>query len=216
MASTLGVQMKFLLRLAVIGLGLAGIAEVAAADKCSYDESALLALDENAFDQDLANGGGGWRKIGDLPNCQLAAADLIAAYRTKHPSTKSILLSWHEGQMRAMGGQVDRAVPLLLSSKQDPATDVAGWNYYVDATVAFLGNDREKLIQSSERLSAVVYPLASGAPPLVNGYMEMPTQPGQPPMKFRWPPNIDIVEGLIACFGKPYTDAYIACRPPLL
>lgn len=45
-------------------------------DKCTYDNDAMLALDEQAFDQDVANGG--WRKIGNIPGCELAAAELIA------------------------------------------------------------------------------------------------------------------------------------------
>lgn len=27
-----------------------------------------------------------------------------------------------------------------------------------------------------------------------------------------WPPNLDALDGLIACFGKPYSVAYV-CRP---
>jgi hypothetical protein len=29
----------------------------------------------------------------------------------------------------------------------------------------------------------------------------------------RWPPNIDVVEGLVRCVGRPYAEAYGACRP---
>jgi hypothetical protein len=46
-------------------------------EKCIYDQEELLSLDEAAFDQDLPNGG--WRKIGNIPGCEAAAAELIAA-----------------------------------------------------------------------------------------------------------------------------------------
>lgn len=64
---------------------LAACAAIPPANRCSHDKEALLALDENAFDQDLSNGGGGWRKIGNVPGCELAAAELISAYRAKYP-----------------------------------------------------------------------------------------------------------------------------------
>jgi hypothetical protein len=114
--------------------------------------------------------------------------------------------------MRAIAGQIERAVPLLLDSKHDAATDLAGWNDYVDATVAFLRRDQEALLAARDRLAATPYP--SGMPPLVDGVMEVPSGPGQSPMRIRWPPNIDVVDGLVACFGQSYGEAYSAsCRP---
>jgi predicted Zn-dependent protease len=89
----------------------------------------MLSLDESSFDQDLSNGGGGWRKIGNVPGCELAAAKLISAYREKHPSSASIL-AWHEGQMLASAGQYSSAVPLLESSKKEPSRDKAGWHLF--------------------------------------------------------------------------------------
>ena len=85
--------------------------------QCGYDEAAMLALDENAFDQDLSNGGGGWRKIANIAGCEVAAADLIAAYKKKHGLDKPIL-NWHEGQMRASAGQTERAIALLSSARK--------------------------------------------------------------------------------------------------
>src|SRR3546814_17902844 len=28
------------------------------------------------------------------------------------------------------------------------------------------------------------------------------------PARFRWPPNIEVVDALVACFNKPYKEAY--------
>lgn len=179
---------------------------------CAYDEQEMLSMSEEAFDQDLSNGGGGWRKLARISGCEVAAADLIAAYRTRHTSSTTLL--WHEGQLRAFAGQTERAVPLLLDSKHDAATDLAGWNDYVDATVAFLRGDRERLLAARDRLAATPYPSVGGMPPLVDGVMEIATAPGQPPMRIRWPPNIDVVEGLVACFERSYAEAYSGhCRP---
>src|SRR5688500_4273766 len=75
----------------ILVAALAACSTVPAPDKCAYDKDALLALDEHAFDQDLANGGGGWRKIGNIPGCELAAAELISDYRAKHRTSNSIL-----------------------------------------------------------------------------------------------------------------------------
>lgn len=169
----------------------------------------MLALDENAFDQDLSNGGGGWRKIANTPGCEVAAADLIAEYRRKHALNTPIMV-WHEGQMRASGGQTVQAIELLSAArKSEPGQEA--WNAYVDATVAFLRRDKPALLAARDRLKRVPVPEVLG--PLKDGHVEVPMQNGQT-MKMRWPMNIDVVEGLVACFGKPYSEAYgMACRP---
>lgn len=186
-----------------------------ATDRCKYDEAAMLALDEKAFDQDLSGAGGGWRALANISGCELAAAELIAAYRARHPGSNSVL-AWHEGQMRASAGEYERAIPLLDSARRPAAEDFAGWNHYVDATLAFLRHDKPALLAARERLAAIPYPEKSGLPPLKDGMLELPVPPGQPPMKMRWPLNIDAVDGLVACFDKPYAEAYGAasCRPP--
>ena len=199
--------------LLMIGLCLLVLPEAFAqvsGDKRAYDEEAMLALDEAAFDQDLPDGG--WRKIGNIPGCEAAAAELIAAYRTRHPDSSSTV-AWHEGQMLASAGMNELAIPALEAARMDPALDPAEWNHYVDATIAFLAGDREALEQARDRLAAVPFDGTSGLPPLVDGFIELPTQPGQPPLRMRWPPNIEVVEGLLNCFGKSYNDAYgTACR----
>jgi hypothetical protein len=181
---------------------------------CSYDKEAMLLLDEKSFDQDFSNGGSGWRKVANTPGCELAAADLIAEYRVAHP-TSNFMLAWHEGQMRALAGDYKRAILLLTSAKTEPEQDIAGWNAYVDATVAFLEGNKAELLRARDRLLAVTFPSDTDMPPLKNGYIEFPSLEGGPAMKMRWPPNIDVVDGLIACFGKSYSEAYgsTSCRP---
>src|SRR5688500_14504305 len=62
-------------------------------ETCAFDKTAMLALDEQSFDQDVANGGGGWRRIASNQECELVAADLIAEYRQVH-KINSPLLFW--------------------------------------------------------------------------------------------------------------------------
>ena len=45
------------------------------------------------------------------------------------------------------------------------------------------------------------------------GRFEITLDDGQK-FKMRWPPNIDVVDGLIHCFDRSYDEAYgSACRP---
>jgi len=62
------------------------------------------------------------------------------------------------------------------------------------------------------QLALVPAPAGEGIPPVRDGYMEVDFADGQK-RRIRWPPNIDVVEGLLHCFDKPYGDAYAdACR----
>jgi len=113
-----------------------------------------------------------------------------------------------------VANQYDRAIPLLEGARKPADQDDAGWNLYVDATVAFLRHDKSKLMDARRQLAAVPFPENAGYPPLKDGVLELPTNPGQPGMRMRWPVNIDVVDGLIACFEKPYSEAYSSsCRP---
>lgn len=181
------------------------------AEACAYDRGAMLTLDEASFDQDMA---GGWRAVAARPGCDLAAAELIATWRQLHPQAGGVV-AWHEGQLRASAGQREEAIPPLLAARKPVDQDAAGWNHYVDATVGFLRGDRAALLAARERLQAVPYVPAEGLPPVKDGIIEVTFGNGQT-MRMRWPPNIDVVDGLIACFDKPYDEAYGAgCRPPL-
>lgn len=177
---------------------------------CDHDRLGLLALDEDRFDQDFD---GGWRALANRPGCKLAAADLLRDYRQAHNNEAGILY-WHEAQLRVMAGQSEAAIELMEKSRKPADQDKAGWNAYVDASIAFLRKDRPALEQARQDLAAVPFPSDKGLPPLKNGVIEMPMKGGKT-MKMRWPPNIDVVDGLVQCFDKPYEEAYgSACRPP--
>ena len=148
--------------------------------KCQYDRPRLLALEYQAFDQ---TPGQGWREHTEGDKCSFEAADLIRDYRTTknfpHP-----MLYWHEGQLRALGGATNDAIPLMELSRP-MANGIKGWNEYVDATIAFLRKDREAYVKARAALAAV--PQA---------------------------PYLSVVDRLGQCFDKPYAQAYRACEQP--
>jgi hypothetical protein len=144
---------------------------------------------------------------------------LIAAYRQAHfaivnPSALQMSY-WHEGQERAFQGRNDLAVTLLLASVQPPKSDVPealfislAWTDYALATVAFLNGDKHSLERARGRLAAVPEPASYSA--------FYQTVPANLKAALKWPPNLNVVDGLIACFGRPYAKAYsckVARRP---
>lgn len=164
---------------------------------CSYDRDAMLALDENAFDQDM---NGGWRALARKPECWAAAADLIRDYRVTKSSTSYILL-WHEGQLRAFIGET-RAALRLFENSYMPGDEGISWNPYVDATVAFLKRDKKALVEARDTLSSLPEPIAQ----------QWIDANGNKVDPLPWPPNLKVVDRLITCFGRPYSVAYTGCQ----
>jgi hypothetical protein len=170
----------------------AALAAAPAAAPCTYDRDRLLSLDQKAFDQDLE---GGWRALANDPRCWIAAADLLRDYRQLHQSTASILF-WHEGQLRANAGQTAAAIALFEQSRaKEP--DPFGWNFYVDGTIAFLRHDRAGLQAARDKLAAVPKPADFH-----------PIGPNGKPMEIKWPPNLNVLDGFLTCFDRPYDVAY--------
>lgn len=167
---------------------------------CAVNRDSLLALNEHDFDQDLQ---GGWRQLAYRPECRPAAADLLRDYRRAHRGT-SYVLSWHEGQVRAELGQTAAALRLFRASRIDGA-DPNGWNLYVDATVAFLEQDRAALQKARDTLAAIPKPADFD-----------PTGPDGQRINIPWPLNLNVVDGLLRCFGQPYAIAYSSpCTEPI-
>lgn len=100
----------------------------------------LMALDFQAFDQDMQ---GGWRFYGNKMQFGLAAS-LIKTYLELHPEVEKnqeAVMRWHAGQMYAMDGQNELAIPMMEASRKE--NNIMMWNEYLDATVAFLKKDRK-------------------------------------------------------------------------
>ena len=171
---------------------------------CAYDAS-LLTLDVRRFDQTM---GSGWRPLGDRPECGGAAADAIAAYRRARAATlvEGPLadirgLNWHEAQLRAAAGQADAAVALFRRARPDldPARGL-----YADATIAFLTHNGPALKSARARLVALPKP----------EWWDAAVTQAPPNRRPSWPEYLPEVDGFIACFDKPYSQAYsYICRP---
>lgn len=164
---------------------------------CVHDRERLLSLEVSEFDQDMQ---GGWRRIAAMPYCAEAAADLIKEYRSRSEGQHTAL-TFHEGQLRARVGQTERAISLFEDSRTAPETDRYGWNHYVDATIAFLKRDRDALLRSRAALAALEEPEDF-----------RPVDQDGNEVDISWPPNLNVVDGFLACFDRPYSEAY-GCRP---
>lgn len=172
---------------------------VAAAGHCSYDRAGMLKLEQDAFDQSNT----GWRTLASR-GCNIEAADLIRDWRLQHKSTDSILY-WHEGQSRAFAGQIAQAIALFELSRQSGNGDPFGWNPYVDGTIAFLRRDRSALQFERDKLAALPRPADIPAD------LHMTTPDGKD-VAVPWPFNLDKLDGFLACWDRPYGEAY-GCGP---
>ena len=179
--------------LLLLSAALLAAAPQSATQACDYDR-AILSLGFDAFDQDMK---GGWRALASRPGCERKAADVIRHYREKQESALR-LLYWHEGQLRASTGDSVTAARLMEKSLLT-SEDIIGWNAYADATIAFLQKDKAALVAARARLAPWPKPEDGQAEGL--------------PADAAWPPNLDVVDGLIACFEMPYKLAYASdCR----
>lgn len=174
---------------------------------CIEDRESLLALDQQAFDQDLV---GGWRPIAQRDGCRLAAAELIREYRERALAAGSTvedvhILFWHEGQLRAFEGQRREAGELFRRSFSESSS--RSWVLYAQASIAYLEGDREAAESARAALSEL---------PVPEGWAEEAAAVRKEHgFEMKWPPNLDVVDGMLRCFDKPYSEAYgSACRTP--
>jgi hypothetical protein len=170
------------------------------AEECVENHDALMTLSQNAFDQDIH---GGWRTIADKDGCLGVAADLIQEFRETHePTNRIFVLFWHEGQLRAELGQTAQALALFKQAYRPQGDNwkIAPWNYYADATIAYLERDRKALQAAHDRLYTLQKP--DGWANYVTRYKEMV---GTVP---EWPEHANAVNSLIKCFEKPYSEVF--------
>ena len=174
------------------------MAQVATTQDCRQPDAAMLALPLEEFDQTPA----GWRSL-DAEGCEAVGADAIARYRVLNREAlagqETGTLIWHEGQLRAAAGQTEAAIALMLEGRDQESDAIQP---YVDASVAFLRQDREALLAARARLVALPVPeyFARAAERYRANY------PDLPPLS--WPLNLNKVDGFIACFDRPYREAY--------
>ncbi|MEM9169004.1 MAG: hypothetical protein AAGC56_05075 [Pseudomonadota bacterium] len=181
---------------------------------CSVDADALqayLEMEQGAFDQDLD---GGWRAVSSRDGCEDGAGVLISAYiqfSVPKPPEAHRILRWHAGQVFAGVDRTDRALAFFAGSYEvGPGAQGDDWDQYVDATIAFLQRDRDGLQAARNRLAA----MAPSTEEIAEKRAYFEANPDVAAMFPNWremiakPQNIDVVDGLIACFDKPYREAY--------
>jgi hypothetical protein len=170
--------------------------------ECVADPAPYLALDWENFDQGAAPDGRvwGWREIAAKPGCETGAADLVAMWVKQQGSALDeptrLLMSFHEGQIRAMGGDYVKAAALIEAGRGEWDDKPEG-AAYVDATLAFLRGDRPGFMAARDRMMAVPEP-----PDFANLQKQYREQAGFEP---KWPMYIETVDKMSACWGKGYT-----------
>lgn len=176
--------------------GCAIIPNTATHSACIPDKPSMLALDYWTFDQDLERG---MQSIAQKKGCELAAADLIQEYHLRlrnagepifaetpqgkfqmSKTGEMSVLYWHEAQIRALNGKPKPAAELMQKSMKPEPDNHRGWNSYVQATIAFLKNDRAGFEDHHIRMQ-------KNAPGVL---------------------NLRVLDGMAACWGKTYKEAY--------
>lgn len=151
----------------------------------------LLALPFRSFDQQQ---GSGWRPL-YANKCYTEAAMLLKEYVKRHPDTakNEYMLPFHTGQLFALAGEHEEAIQWMIRGYSKGPSDQINWNAFVNANIAFLKHDHEELIKQRR---------------LINQEPPMPDRPGIPKWAVGKKMNLDVVDGFIACFEKPYHVAY--------
>jgi len=153
--------------------------------------SDMLRLGYNDFDQ---KPGSDWRALADRKR-YLDAARAIERYLSGMATLdvrQKANLHFHAAQCLAFDGQatsIENALAHLTKAcvEPEPTDFPIRWNDYVTATSAFLKKDLAALKAARERIAAG------------------PTQDGEAA-------NLDVVDRLLARFGKPYAEAYEAAN----
>jgi tetratricopeptide (TPR) repeat protein len=171
----------------------------------------LMTLDQQAFDQDMT---GGWRAVSYEEGCNGAAISLLEAYVARHdltPGGDSDIIFWHTGQLLATEGDYDAAIA-YFEKTYEPEDNSHGpeWNYYVDGTIAFLRQDRPKLIKLRDQLAK--HPVSEDLKASRQKFLDDNPNVNMPDGFVDQPMNLNVMNDFISCFGQPYSEAYGKCE----
>lgn len=139
---------------------------------------ALLSATYDDFDQSMSSESN-WRVIMNA-GCYETAVSIIDAYLKKNSRSLSDEnkrnLNFHAGQVLAFGGFDAKSAPYFERAR---GGSDAEWNAYVDATLAFIRNDKSEFEKALDR------------------YIEVALNS----------PRREVLNSLLACFGQPYSTA---------
>lgn len=168
-------------------------AEESELPECAHNREAILALELVAFDQ---TEGAGWRPL-YRAGCYVEAAELLRDWRSRHGEVNPII-PFHEAQLWAYGGRVDRALPLFERGfREGDSTGTVAWNLYVEGNLAFLQRDRARLEAATAKLAALPAPPNWGNAVTADGK----------PIRMAWPLNLNVMEALLRCWDETYEVA---------
>lgn len=177
---------------------------------CGVDQAErdrLMALDVQSFDQDFD---GGWRAVSYRDGCERAAAELISAYIDQNSVTAEDSLfdtmAWHVGQMYASAGFAEEAVSWMRRSfRPDDETRLL-WRLYAEGTIAFRERDQEALQAARDHLAAQTVSEEEKA--ARRQFLADNPRISMPPGFVDEPQNLNVLDGLLACFDETYERAY--------
>ncbi len=181
--------------------------------KCDIDIAEfnrLMALSQKDFDQDFY---GGWRAVDYKDGCSNAAAEIIKAYMlysVPHAPQSLGILRWHAGQSKAGAGKTSEAIALFAGTYKSDAKHQSAWNLYVDATIAFLQQDKAALQRAHDTLAAM--PLSEDEKAGRRKFLADNPEITMPPGFIDEPQNLPVVRGFLNCFDRSYSDAYRGCN----
>ena len=188
-------------------------------EKCGVgtDElNALLNLTYRDFDQAFD---GGWRAVINDKKCdERTTAELIVLYilhsRPTPLSRHNLrILRWHAGQLFADANDYDSAIRFMQGSYREGPESSLDWDLYVRGTIAFLQRDRDALIASRKQL-AMREVSEEQQQSRLQFFRE--TFGRDPSNEFLTrPQNLNVLDGLVACFDKSYREAYGQCSKPI-
>ena len=149
-----------------------------------------------------------WRRLKDAGGCEVAAADLVHAFRQTTPDLSAAEgMRAFEAELYALAGAYDKALPLF--KKEYDLTRDPSQKRFLSATIAFLERDRGSLDAAYFELTGVPEPV--GWEDVVKRFKEnFPDL--EPPV---WPAERLAVEAYQRCFEKSYYEAVSeACVSP--
>lgn len=179
----------------ILGILLALAGTPAQSSNCSYNRTAMLAMDLDTFDQSEK----GWRTIGQKSGCEGAAISAIRDYLAAHPNLSSDQknqLLWHEGQLLAVANRYGDSLTVFSSIRETEDSQ----RLYQAATIAFLRRDKNALLNVRTKLASLPKP-----PDFDAAAKAFHDSTGQ---TISWPANLDVVDGLMRCFNNSYRVAY--------
>lgn len=172
------------------------------------ENARLMSLSQKDFDQDME---GGWRIVANQENCKSVAGYLIEDYIAFHdiePGSGTYILYWHTGQMHAYAGDTPRAIDFMkLTYDNLPPKDASyEWSLYAKGTVAFLNKNREGLEDSITRLAKI--PVDPEKVKAIKAFQAENPNVSFPEGFPEKPLNLIALEGFLACFDRPYSEAF--------